>query len=67
MSNKDVGTRYIECFYFSAALIMLIGTKGETVVETLFTSTVLLITVGVFAYLISTISTIIEEINREHK
>lgn len=55
----------MESFYFSAALIMLIGTKGDTFLETLFTTLMLLITVGVFAYLISTISTILEEINRE--
>lgn len=44
---------------------MLIGTKGITFVETLFTTTTLLMTVGVFAYLISTISMILEELNKE--
>lgn len=42
---------------------MLIGTKGETVLETLFVTVTLLVTVGVFAYLISTISMIIQELN----
>lgn len=45
--------------YRSVATIMLIGTKGDTFLETLFVTITLLLTVGVFAYLISTISMII--------
>lgn len=52
--------KYIESFYFAAATIMLIGAKGETLMETSFLICILLITVGVFAYLISTISNIIK-------
>lgn len=44
---------------------MLIGTNGETFIENCFTTFMLLLTVGVFAYLISTISTILDEINKE--
>lgn len=42
---------------------MLIGTKGTTFYETVFVIIILLCTVGVFAYLISSISMIIEELN----
>lgn len=44
---------------------MLIGVKGETHIETLFTVTTLMITVGAFAYIISKISMILEEINKD--
>lgn len=38
---------------------MLIGTKGFTFPEVVFVTLTLLVTVGVFAYLLSTISSII--------
>lgn len=44
---------------------MLIGVKGESHLETTFTVVTLMITVGVFAYLISKISMILEELNKD--
>lgn len=44
---------------------MLIGTKGNTFIEVLFITAVLIVTVGVFAYLLSKISSIIEEMDKE--
>lgn len=41
--------------YFSVATLMLIGTKGETEIENVFLICTLLVTVGVFAFMISTI------------
>lgn len=64
LDSKSVGIRYIESFYFSVATVMLIGTKGETTIETVFLVGTLLITVGVFAYLISTISKLFSIINK---
>lgn len=48
--------KYIECLYFSVATLMLIGSKGETLWESIFLIIILIITVGAFAYIISTIS-----------
>lgn len=42
---------------------MLIGSKGETLAETLYLIIILLITVGVFPYLISTISNLLNKFN----
>lgn len=44
---------------------MLIGTSGNTFFEVLFITATLIITVGVFAYLLSKISSIIENIDNE--
>lgn len=57
--------RYLENYYFTVALVMLIGSHGETFIEILYLTLTLLITVGVFAYLLSNISNIIEDIDRE--
>lgn len=40
-------------------MLMLIGTKGFTFPEVVFVTSTLLITVGLFAYLLSTMSSII--------
>ena len=44
---------------------MLIGSKGTTFPETVFTTVLLFNTVGLFAYLISTMGIIIEELNKQ--
>ena len=48
----------MESVYWAVATLMLIGTKGDTLIETIFTTCILYFTVGIFAYLISNISTI---------
>ena len=53
--------------YWAVATLMLIGTKGDTFVEVTFVTFVLYVTVGIFAYLISNISTIIDDINKKSK
>lgn len=55
----------MESVYFSISIVMLIGNTMPTLIETIFTSIILLFTVGVFAYLLSKISIIIEEINKD--
>lgn len=63
--NREWYIKYVFCFYWALAEVMLIGTSGITSIEVLFTIISLLMTVGVFAYLISKISMIIEEINKD--
>ena len=53
--------------YWAVATLMLIGTKGDTFVEVTFVTFVLYVTVGIFAYLISEISSIIDELNKKSK
>jgi len=48
--------RYVEGFYWSIATFLLVGSKGDSFEETIFCILVLLITIGLFAYIISTIS-----------
>lgn len=55
--------KYAESFYFAVATTMLIGSSGNTYIETIYISITVLVTVGVFAYLISTISMLLEGIN----
>lgn len=43
-------------FYWGMATVLLIGTKGESDLEVVYTSIVLFGTVGVFAYILGTIS-----------
>lgn len=45
--------------------MMLIGSKGNNFLESWFTTITILLTVGVFAYTISEIANIIDDINRE--
>lgn len=44
---------YIQCFYWSLATVSLIGTKGDSTMETTYTIIVLSFTVGVFAIILS--------------
>lgn len=57
--------RYIECFYWAEATLMLVGTKGFTSLETLFLSIVLLSCVGFFAAVLSNIQSIFHDIEKE--
>lgn len=50
-------------FIRASATLMLIGSKGETVFETMFTIFALCFTVGIFAYILNNISGILTEIN----
>jgi hypothetical protein len=43
---------------------MLIGSRGSTNVENVFIITLLLFTIGIFSYFISSISFILSEINK---
>ena len=47
--------KYAECFYWATATIMLIGTKPDTFVETIFTTVMLFITIGFFAVILGEI------------
>lgn len=44
---------------------MLIGAKGHNFLESWFTTITILLTVGVFAYTISEIANIINDINKD--
>lgn len=55
--------RYSESFYWALATIMLVGSKGETFLETIFCCATLVTTVGMFATILSKIAMILEEIN----
>lgn len=59
--------KYIKTLYWAVATLMLIGTRGNTFIEILFTTIILFFTVGIFAYLVSSIGQIIDEINRKDK
>jgi hypothetical protein len=47
--------------------MMLIGTRGYNFMETLFTTITVLLTVGMFAYVVSTIGDILDQINKFDK
>ena len=59
--------RYMESFYWAAATMMLVGTKGNNVQELIFTVIIMFATVGFFAYLINSIGMILDEINKRTK
>ena len=46
----------MEAFYWAASTMMLVGPKGNNFYEILFTSLTMFATVGIFAYIISSIS-----------
>lgn len=46
LNEREWYIRYIESFYFTTAIIMLIGTKGNTSLEVLFVTFTLFFTVG---------------------
>lgn len=60
MIDKSWIERYTLSFYWGASTMMLIGTKGWNFYEHLFTTIILFLTVGVFAYTINEIGIIIE-------
>jgi len=54
--NSTWEKRYIESFYWGLATFLLIGSKGDTFFEVFYCVLILLQTVGVFAYILFTIS-----------
>ena len=46
---------------------MLVGSKGDTFVETIFCCCALFGTVGMFATILSSVASIMEEIDRKYK
>ncbi|KRW99509.1 Cyclic nucleotide-binding protein [Pseudocohnilembus persalinus] len=60
-------TCYIQSFYWSIATIMLIGTQGETDVETVFAVLSLLVTVGYFAKILSQVSMVMDQMEQQKK
>lgn len=51
--NKDWITKYIKCYFWSLALMMTVGKDGVSIYEDVFVSMSLMITVCIFAYIIS--------------
>lgn len=46
----------MESFYWSLATIMLVGSKGETLLETIFCCLTLMTTVGMFATILTRVT-----------
>ena len=44
-----------------------LGSKGNTIYETMFCIAILLVTIALFAYILSTIGSIIEEVSHNSK
>ena len=59
--------RYCESFYWALATFLLVGSKGDTIYETVFCITILLVTISAFAYILSTIGSIIDEVSYKSK
>jgi len=53
--DSDWQVRYVESFYWSIATFLLVGSKGDSFPETVFCIFILLITVCLFAYILSSI------------
>jgi len=47
--------RYLESFYWAVATFLLIGSKGDTSIETIYCIIILFITIGLFAYILNSI------------
>jgi len=47
--------RYTEGYYWGISTFLLVGSKGDTFLETVYCIAVLLITIGLFAYILSSI------------
>ncbi|KRX11050.1 Cyclic nucleotide-binding protein [Pseudocohnilembus persalinus] len=60
-------SQYIQCFYWALALITLIGTKGDTDVETVYAVSCLLMTVGMFAKILGQVSMVMEKMEESQK
>jgi hypothetical protein len=56
--------RYLEGFYWALATIMLIGSKGDTLIETAYCIVSLLSTIGVFAVILSQVGNVLDEIGK---
>jgi len=59
-SSRD---RYIESFYWSLATFLLVGSKGDTPAETIYCIIILMITVGLFAYILSILGGIVGDLS----
>ncbi|KRX04709.1 hypothetical protein PPERSA_03100 [Pseudocohnilembus persalinus] len=59
--------QYMESFYWAQATIMLVGTKGDTFIETCYACTVLFITVGYFAIILSAIANLLQDYQDREK
>lgn len=53
--NSSWYVRYTEAFYWALASFLLVGSKGFTTYETVFTTFILLSTICSFAYILQTI------------
>ncbi|KRX11044.1 Cyclic nucleotide-binding protein [Pseudocohnilembus persalinus] len=60
-------TQYIQSFYWAIATIMLIGTQGETDIETVFAVLSLLVTVGYFAKILGQVSMVMDQMEQQKK
>ncbi|KRX00497.1 Cyclic nucleotide-binding protein [Pseudocohnilembus persalinus] len=60
-------TQYIQSYYWAIATIMLIGTKGQTDIETVFTILSLLVTVGYFAKILGQVQMVMDQMEQQKK
>ena len=61
--ENDVISLYITSFFWAVATVLAIGTVSYNNVELLFTSFLLVFTVGFFAYIIGNVGEVIRDIN----
>ena len=59
--------RYVECFYWSTATMMLVGSKGDTFFETIFCTLTLYITIGFFAIILGEIANVLSALAETEK
>ncbi|KRX11043.1 hypothetical protein PPERSA_05152 [Pseudocohnilembus persalinus] len=63
----DFGIEVKSSFYWAIATIMLIGTQGQTDIETVFAVLCLLVTVGYFAKILGQVSMVMDQMEQQKK
>ncbi|KRX07916.1 Cyclic nucleotide-binding protein [Pseudocohnilembus persalinus] len=67
VKNEEWAVRYIFSFYWAAKTIMLVGPSSSNYLEVIFTSLTLFATVGVFAFILGSVSQILEDLNKDRE
>ena len=65
--DYDPLSRYIESFYWALGTFLLIGSKGDTFAEQFYCLFILLCTIGLFGYILSTIGQIVDDLNEKNR
>ena len=62
--DSPIYKRYTEGFYWAISTFLLVGSKGETFLETVYCIIMLVITIFLFSYILSTIGQILEDLSK---